>query len=35
MRESHKPSPEALEALRKFLAEFQEMKEKEQENNGR
>ena len=35
MRESYKLSAEAQETLKRFIAEFQEMKEKEQENNGR
>lgn len=35
MKESLRPNVEALEALKRFLAEFQERKEKEQENNGR
>ena len=35
MKESLRPSAEALEALKRFLAEFQEMKEKEQESNGK
>ena len=35
MKELLRPSAEALEALKKFIAEFQEKKEKEQENNGK
>ena len=35
MKELLRPSPEALEALKKFIAEFKEKKEKEQESNGR
>ena len=35
MKESLRPSAEALEALKRFITEFQERKEKEHESNGR
>ncbi len=35
MKESLRPSIEALEALKRFITEFQERKEKEYESNGK